>query len=105
MRIRRRLPTLLVAASYLLALSMSALPHCHHGHAEGEPRPGLCANHSGDEHECPICQFLAQKPAPVIPVAPVTVGLLVQDVTPVAPAGTASEVFTAWHSRAPPQPE
>jgi len=102
MRTRHRLRTILVAASYLLAVGMSALRHCHHGHAASEPRPGLSAAHADDEHECPICQFLAQKPAPLALVAPVTMGQLVQDVMAVAPAGAAADVFAAWHSRAPP---
>ena len=101
--VRRRGFTVLTAAGYLLAISASALFHDHHQHpGEDQPRPGVSVAHSTDEHDCSICQFLAQKPAPAAEVAPVSLSTLVEDVASPAPVRTVGGVFTAWHSRAPP---
>ena len=93
--------TVLTAASYLLAITASALFHNHH-HGEDQPRPGVSASHWADGHECSICQFLAQKPAPAAVVAPVGLSAPVQEVVAAAPACAVRGVFAAWHSRAPP---
>ena len=103
MRARNPELTVLTAASYLLVITCSALFHDHHhGHGEDQPRPGVSASHSADAHECSICQFLAQKPAPAAVVAPVGVNAPVQQVVAAAPACAVRGVFAAWHSRAPP---
>jgi hypothetical protein len=96
--------TVFTAASYLLAITGSSLLHDHSGHGEAQPRPGVSAAHSADGHDCSVCQFLAQKPAPVAPVAPATSGVLVEEVAAPAPVCVAWGVLTAWHSRAPPLP-
>ena len=103
MRARNPKLTVLTAASYLLVITCSALFHDHHhGHGEDQPRPGVSASHSADDHECSICQFLAQKPAPAAVVAPVGASAPVQEVVAAAPACAVRGVFAAWHSRAPP---
>lgn len=103
MFVRNRLLTVLTTAGYLLAISASALFHEHHGHDDEVSRPGVSASHACDEeHDCSVCQFLAQKPAPAADVAPVGSGSLVQDVAMPPPASAESDSFTAWHSRAPP---
>jgi hypothetical protein len=99
---RNRKLTVLTAASYLLAITVSALFHNHDGHGNEQPQPGVSAAHSADDHDCSVCQFLAQKPAPAADVTPVDVGALVQEVAAPAPVCTVGVVFTAWHSRAPP---
>jgi hypothetical protein len=99
---RNRRLTVLVAAGYLLAVSASALFHNHHGHGQSLPRPGISASHSADNHHCSVCQFLAQKPAPVADVAPARLSTLVHEVAAAAPVCAIGGVFTAWHSRAPP---
>lgn len=98
---RRRL-TVLVLASYVLAVSASARFHNHHSDDDGDQRPGFAASHSGDSHDCSVCQFLAQKPAPTSDVAPVELSALVQQVAAVPLALCMCGIFTAWQSRAPP---
>ena len=71
MLVRSRKLTVLTAASYLLAVTASALFHNHDGHGDEQPRPGVSASHGADDHDCSVCQFLAQKPAPTADVAPV----------------------------------
>ena len=102
MLVRNRLLTVLLAANYLLAVGTAALFHSHHDHDEEQRRPGLSAAHAVDDHECSICQFLAQKPVPVAPVSPPSPGMLVQGVAALVPVCVVGAVFTAWHSRAPP---
>ncbi len=103
MWVRSHKLTVLTAAGYLLAITASALFHTHNGHGEEQPRPGVSASHpADDEHDCSVCQFLAQKPAPVAFVAPATSTALVQEVAASAPACAVGGVFTAWRSRAPP---
>jgi hypothetical protein len=99
---RNRKLTVVTAASYLLAITVSGLFHSHNDRGEDQPRPGVSASHHADGHDCPVCQFLAQKPAPAADVAPVGVGALSQQVTAPAPACALGDVFTAWQSRAPP---
>jgi hypothetical protein len=103
MLVRNGILTVLTTASYLLAISASALFHEHHGHDDEQTRPGVSASPAADEeHDCSVCQFLAQKPAPVADVAPVGSGSLVEDVAALAPASADRDVVAAWHSRAPP---
>jgi hypothetical protein len=109
--------SVLLAASYLLAVGVSALFHdhrdhgdhrdrcecCdHHAHSDELPGRGYSAADSVDGQDCPICQFLAEKPVPVVLLVAPEVGLLVQDVAAAAPPAIATDVFSAWHSRAPP---
>jgi hypothetical protein len=102
MRIRSRTVTIVMAASYLLAVTASASFH-HHGAHNNSPTPsGISASHSSDEHACPVCQFLAQKPAPTTDVVPATLSALVREVFLPAPERPVIGVFAAWHSRGPP---
>jgi hypothetical protein len=100
---RNRIRTLLIAASYLLAVSASALFHHHHDcdHDESH-RPGVAASHCEGQDECSVCQFLAQKPAPMAEVAPADLGTLVQELAASSPESATCGVFNAWQSRAPP---
>lgn len=100
---RNRILTVLLTASYLLAVSGSALFHRHHGDEHHEQhRPGVAAS-DGDEHgECAVCQFMAQKPAPIADVAPVGLSMLVQELAVLPPESGVVGVFLAWQSRAPP---
>jgi hypothetical protein len=101
---RNRFLTVLTAASYLLVVSGSSLFHDHSDDCshDDHSRPGVSASHFADGHECPICQFLAQKTAPVEVVTPVHSTALVQHVALSSPLHVLSEAFSAWHSRAPP---
>jgi hypothetical protein len=104
MRGRNQKLSILTAASYLLAVTAAGLFHTHHGNNEDRPRPGIIALHPGDEHDCPVCQFLAQKPAPAVIVAPVSSGMPLQEVALPSMARASDGVFAAWHSRGPPLP-
>ena len=75
MLIRSRKLTVFMAASYLLAITASALFHEHKGCGGGQSCPGVAAAHGCADHDCAVCQFLAQKPAPVVAVAPVGPGV------------------------------
>ena len=99
---RSRKLSIVTAASYLLVVTFSALFHDHHGHGHGASRPGVAAAHVADDHDCSVCQFLAQKPAPAAVVAPEIASALVQDVAVSAPCCPLHGAFTAWQSRAPP---
>ena len=99
---RSRRLTILTAASYLLAITASAPFHTHGSHGDEQPRPGVSASHWSDGHECPVCQFLTQKPASAANVASVGLSTLVQDAAAPAPAFAPADVFAAWNSRAPP---
>ena len=130
MLIRRRILSVLTTASYLLAITVATQFHSH-GHegasdccghggfhatiagdaAAGHSHGASGENHSGpkspaprpaDNHDCPVCQFLAQKPAPTAEVALVSCGVLVQEAFFSAPARMVVGVFSAWQSRAPP---
>ena len=93
----------LTAASYLLAITVSALFHNHKCCGHQRPRPGVSASQRRDhDHDCAVCQFLAQKPAPAAAVAPVGTSLPVQEVVAASPVRAEGGVFSAWHSRAPP---
>ena len=94
--------TVAMTACYLLAVTASSLFHSHHTHCDEHSPPGVSASHESEDHECSVCQFLAQKPAPAADVAPETAYTLVQDVAAPSPAHAARGVFAAWHSRAPP---
>lgn len=99
---KNRTLTVLITASYLLAITASALFHNHHGHGKEDPRPGASAAHATEDHDCSVCQFLAQKPAPAANVTPESASTLVQEVAAPAPVCPVRGVFTAWYSRAPP---
>ena len=99
---RNRILPVLVAASYLLAVCASSLFHHHETHDEESSRPGFSASHAEDDHDCSICQFLAQKPAPAADVAAVEAGELVQAIATPSTLQSVGGLFTAWHSRAPP---
>jgi hypothetical protein len=102
MLVRSRKLTVFTAASYLLAISASALFHEHKCCGDVQPRPGVSAAHGGEDHDCSVCQFLAQKPAPAADVAPVGPTLRAQELPAASPVCGVSGVFSAWHSRAPP---
>jgi hypothetical protein len=102
MWVRSRKLSVFTAASYLLVISLSALFHDHHGHNKGPSRPGVSAAHAADDHDCSVCQFLAQKPAPAAEIAPEIASALVQDIAAPAPLCLVRGVFAAWQSRAPP---
>jgi hypothetical protein len=99
---RSRKLSILTAASYLLVVMFSALFHDHHDHGRGPSRPGVAASHLADDHDCSVCQFLAQKPAPAAVVAPQIASTLVQELAAPAPSCPVPSAFTAWQSRAPP---
>lgn len=99
---RNRIRTVLFAACYLLAVSASALFHHHDGDQDESHRPGVAASHGEGQDECSVCQFLAQKPAPMAEVEPVESGTLVQELAAPSPESAMSGVFSAWQSRAPP---
>ncbi len=110
----------LVAAGYLFVIAAAPLFHnhadhdggCGHAFAATENDSASCphdgdsshrsAPHPSDCNHCPVCQFLAQTPAPVAEVAIEGDGLLVQELASPAPACAAVGVFSAWQSRAPP---
>ena len=85
MFVRSHKLTVLTAASYLLAITASGLFHNHEGCGHERPLPGVSASHGGDHHDCSVCQFLAQKPAPAADVRRVGASLPVQEVTAAAP--------------------
>jgi hypothetical protein len=101
---RNRPLTALTAASYLLVVSGAALFHDHacDGHDEHPGRPGVASTHAGDAEHCSVCQFLSQKTAPVQYVTPTHSFALVQSIVVVSPLCETGELFSAWHSRAPP---
>ena len=102
MLLRNRIRTVLIAACYLLAVSASALFHHHDGDHDESHRPGFAASHCESSDECSVCQFLAQKPAPMAEVTPVGSGTLVQELAASSPESAECGVFSAWQSRAPP---
>jgi hypothetical protein len=102
MLLRNRLLTVCTAASYLLVVTASALFHEHHDHHDEQPRPGVSASQASDDHDCSVCQFLAQKPAPTSDITPEGISTLVQSVSSSGLPCVACDTFTAWQSRAPP---
>ena len=102
MLVRNRRLAVLTAAGYLLAITASGLFHNHKGCGGQRSRPGVSAAQQAGDHDCSVCQFLAQKPAPVANVAPVSLSSLVEDVAVAEPACAVVGAFSAWHSRAPP---
>ena len=126
---RNRWISSLMAAGYVLAVTMAPLFHnhaaqdndgcchgrsltheasadCRHGEsAKDSPRPHSPSDPAqcpSDAGHCPVCQFLGQKPVPVAEAAPDVSGTLVQEVSSLAPASIVVGAFSAWHSRAPP---
>jgi hypothetical protein len=61
-----------------------------------------CDRHSTATADCPVCQFLSHKPAPISDVPTAHVTALVEKVALASPVCVSRCVFTAWHSRAPP---
>jgi hypothetical protein len=102
MLLRSRKLTVLTAASYLLAITASALFHEHKSCDDRPSRPGVSAAHGDSDHDCSVCQFLTQKPAPAADVAPVGPILRAQELPAESAVCAVSGVFSAWHSRAPP---
>jgi hypothetical protein len=102
MLLRSRLLSVSTTATYLLAITASALFHEHPGHADQQPQSGVCASHATDDHDCSVCQFLAQKPAPASDITPEGVSRLVQSVSSPALPCVVCKTFSAWQSRAPP---
>ena len=107
---RNRILTVLATASYLLVVSGAALFHHHHqgrcehcDHCDDLPRSGVSASETADAHECLICQFLAQKPAPADTIEQASSIPLMLEVVMPAPPQARGGHFTAWHSRAPPK--
>lgn len=106
---RNRILTVLATASYLVVVLGATLFHDHHDqcehcdHCDDLPRPGLSASEAADAHECLICQFLAQKLAPIDAIEQASSIPLVHEVAMPAPPLTRGGHFTAWHSRAPPK--
>jgi hypothetical protein len=114
---RNRIVTGLTIAAYLLVVCGASLFHDHHddchddhhndchgsrGHGGEQPSSGLWASHVTDEHDCQVCQFLAQQPAPADSPAPGRCSLLIHGVFAPAPPWAVECLFLAWHSRAPP---
>lgn len=93
---------MLLAVSYLLTIVASAPFHTHSLGGDPPSRVAVTASHCDEDHDCPVCQFLAQKPAPAATVASVGPGIFVQEVVAVASACADRGAFSAWHSRAPP---
>ena len=85
------------------SVARDGAPTCCHGEHEGEhSAPVSSVPRPGDNENCPICHFMAQKPVPADVVAPATSSMLVELMATVAPACPTGDVFTAWRSRAPP---
>jgi len=101
---RNRTVSVLTTVSYVLTITASALFHNHggnDGHSDGGG--GVCRASAGSDcGACPVCQFLAQKPASAEEVPPPTFETMVEEVVASAPARVVGAVFTAWWSRAPP---
>lgn len=103
MPLRNRFLTIFLTISYLLVVGVSARFHHHCEHDEDQPsRPGFAASHAEKDHDCSVCQFLAQKPAPLATVAPADISNLVQNVVSPVPPCFLGTLFSAWQSRAPP---
>ena len=121
---RNRAISVLTSIGYVLTITVAALFHDHGGnggygclcpagwdtqspaadcagHNGSRSPPVAPAHHSSNDH-CAVCQFLAQKPAPAEDLPPPTIETTVEAVVESAPARTASVVFSAWRSRAPP---
>ena len=119
---KNRTFSVLTSFGYVLTITVSALFHnhsgnegghcgCHAGastkslacdcdaHGEGRSYPVAPADGSTD---CPVCQFLAQKPAPAAELPPPRLESMVEEAVAPVPARVARGVFTAWRSRAPP---
>jgi hypothetical protein len=99
---RGRNLTILSLAGYLLAVTTSAFFHAHGAEADEHASAGFWASHESDSHGCRVCEFEAQKPAPVTPVTPAVTATLVAEVPPSNPPAALLAVFSAWQSRAPP---
>ena len=81
--------------------------HPHGEHHPGEPADGTCRVLAGpsnvfSSHSCPVCAFLAQKPAPSEPVREVTITPLAASASRVVALGRAESPAGPQHPRAPP---
>gem|GEM_PF-3160337 len=122
---RNRTFSVLTSFGYVLTITVAATFHnhggnegghfgCHAGactkslacdcdvHDEDRSCPVAPADGSTDDGDCSVCQFLAQKPAPVEDVPPPSIESMVEEAVAPAPARVAGSVFSAWRSRAPP---
>ena len=122
---RNRTFSVLTSFGYVLTITVSVLFHNHGGnkggycgrhseactkslvydcnvHDEDRSCPVAPDHRSTDCGDCPVCQFLAQKPAPAENVPPPTLESMVEEAVAPAPARVTSGVFSAWRSRALP---
>jgi hypothetical protein len=132
MSLKNRKLSVLMAVGYMLAVTFATFVHHHPGSGSAgccgscglsssdrhelsgsphdNPRDGCPDSkapvpRSADDKDCPVCQFLAQKPAPICIIAPVVSSTLVEKVATVDPTSPVEGIFSAWHSRAPPVAE
>lgn len=122
---RNRCLSVLIAASYTLAVTSAALFHHHgdgcgrhegrtsavaeghecgdktHAHGDGLPASKVPPS-SSDDRDCSVCQFLAQKTVPASDVAEVASAALEQEFSLPRLMRFVSHSVAAWHSRAPP---
>jgi Protein of unknown function (DUF2946) len=127
--IRNRWLSMVVAVGYGLTITTAALFHnhtlqqgerycqrhllaraastdSHHGNSRDDAGPQNApkspARCPSDSSHCPVCHFLAHKPAPAAEATVVVSGRLVQQVPAPAPTRIVASVFSAWQSRGPP---
>lgn len=119
---RRTVITVSLLVVYSLAVTAGAVFHthrivrgdrpgcdcaCHHAHGahhdgSGEPSGNRIPSDRGSSDSCPVCQFLAQKPAPAERVEEVTSAPLVEPVDSPSPKRYASGAPPIHRCRAPP---
>jgi len=100
---KNRFFAVLTTACYTAAVTVSVFFH-HHAAPLGAGGGGCCDAHAAADHDadCPVCQFLSHKPAPVNDVPTTHVTTLFEKVATAAPVHVSGGVFAAWQSRAPP---
>jgi hypothetical protein len=122
----RRIATWLLLASYLFAVTAASSLHDHgncghdakHHHSIADARDTVGASPRGDaraalgrdgfalvhspDDACPVCQFLAQKFAPVRPAVQIRIEALPCDAIVARSLPAASRPLSVHHSRAPP---
>ena len=124
---RNRYLSAWIAASYVLTVAASALFHDHGCGSSAEGCEALASaeghdsctgdgdhkSHSSsptapscpdNDHNCPVCQYLAQQTIAADDTPQVTFAAMVQELEAVAPVFSAGRTPSAWHSRAPPVP-
>ncbi|MBN1395570.1 MAG: hypothetical protein JW959_11145 [Pirellulales bacterium] len=117
---KNRIFIALVSFGYLLTITVSALFHTHGdgGNARACRGESCAASHStdcgvpgeerprpkspGDCEHCPVCQFLAQQPAPPAELPPPEIEAAVDEIVESAPVAAFLGATTAWWSRGPP---